>query len=499
VVPIKFDGYLNVDCGTINPYKHGEVYVLDDGCECDMDLGNYERFLNIDLSGDNNITGGKIFKHVIESERKGNYLGDDVQIVPHLTNEIKKWIRRVGDRFKADIVLVEVGGTVGDLENSYFIEAMRQMALEEKGDVAFVQVTYVPVLDAVGQQKTKPTQHATRLLQGMGVQPDVIICRTNSKLTADARKKIAMFCNVQPEAVIDDTDGETIYEVPQMFESQNLSNILLEKLGIKAREGDMKAWNALVERIKKPKNKITVAITGKYTALKDSYVSIKESLVHAGAYNDCAVELKWIETTDVDDDKGMAEALKGCDGVIVPGGYGQRGTEGKVQCAKYARESDTPYLGLCFGMQYMVVEFARNVCGMEGANSTEADPNTKYPVVDLLPEQKYTEMMGATNRLGLREISIKKNTIAHKIYGKDLVMGRFRHRYEINQKYVEALEKKGLVFSGTSPNGKIMEIAELKGNRFHLGTQFHPEFESRLERPSPIFVGFVAACLSKKS
>ncbi len=498
VVPIKFDGYLNMDCGTINPYKHGEVFVLDDGCECDMDLGTYERFLNINLNGNNNITGGKILKYVIDNERKGVYLGDDVQIVPHLTNEIKKWIKRVGNDFKADVVLVEVGGTVGDLENAYFIEAMRQLSLEEKGDVAIVQVTYVPVMDAVGEQKTKPTQHATRILQGMGVQPDIILCRSGAKLSADARRKIAMFCNVQPEAVIDDYDSKTIYGVPQLFENQNLSRLILDRLGIKGKDSDLKKWNELVGRIENPKKKVTVAITGKYTALKDAYVSIKEALVHAGASTDCEVDLKWVETTDIKDNKSAAEALKGCDGIIVPGGYGPRGTEGKVECARYARENDLPYLGLCFGMQYMVVEFARNVCGMKEANSTEADPKTKYPVVDLMPEQKFTEVMGATNRLGLREIAIKKDTLAHKLYGKSMAMERFRHRYEINPEYVPVLEKNGLVFSGASANGKIMEIAELEGKRFYFGTQFHPEFSSRLERPSPVFTGFVSACLSKK-
>ena len=441
--------------------------MLDDGCECDMDLGTYERFLNIDLSGDNNITGGKILKYVIDNERKGVYLGDDVQIVPHLTNEIKKWIKRVGSNYKADVVLIEVGGTVGDLENAYFIEAMRQLTLEERGNVAIVQVTYVPVMDAVGEQKTKPTQHATRALQGMGVQPDIILCRSGARLSADARRKIAMFCNVQPEAVIDDYDSKTIYGVPRLFESQNLSRLILDKLGLKGEESNLKNWNELIARIENPKKKVTVAITGKYTALKDAYVSIKEALVHAGASADCEVDLRWVETTDIVDSKSAAEALKGCDGIIVPGGYGPRGTEGKVECARYARENDLPYLGLCFGMQYMVVEFARNVCGMNDANSTEADPKTTHPVVDLMPEQKFTEMMGATNRLGLREIAIKDGTFARKLYGKDMAMERFRHRYEINLNYVNEFEKNGLIFSGASASGKIMEIAELKGKRFY--------------------------------
>jgi len=496
VVPIKFDGYLNVDCGTMNPYRHGEVFVLEDGYECDMDFGTYERFLNADFKNTNSITGGKIFRHIIDKERRGDYLGSDVQIVPHLTNEIKSWVRKVGSDFGSDVVLIEVGGTVGDMENSYYIEAMRQLALEEKGNVIFIQLTYLPTLDAVGEQKTKPTQHATRTLQGMGIQPEIIVCRGNDKLTQETKKKIAMFCNVVPEAVIDDPDLGSIYEVPLSFEKQNLGRLITERLGLKAKEPDLKRWTELVERIKSPGGSVTVAITGKYTALKDSYASIKEALVHAGAYNDCAVKLKWVETTSIEEGKESVGVLDGCDGVIVPGGYGSRGTEGKVQCIRYARENDIPYLGLCFGMQYMVIEFARNVCGLEGANSTEADPKTKHPVVELMPDQSLTEM-GATNRLGARETDIRKGTLAHRLYGKEMVMERFRHRYEVNSKYVGMLEKGGLAFSGTFSGGKIMEIAEYGKNRFHLGTQFHPEFTSRLERPSPVFVGFVAACAER--
>ncbi len=496
VVPIKFDGYLNVDCGTMNPYRHGEVFVLGDGCECDMDFGTYERFLNMDFNSENSITGGKLFRHIIEKERKGDYLGSDVQIIPHLTNDIKGRVRKVGSDFGADVVMIEVGGTVGDMENSYFIEAMRQLAMEERGNVLFIQLTYVPALDAVGEQKTKPTQQATRILQGLGIQPEIIVCRGNGKLTQDARRKIAMFCNVAPEAVIDDPDIASIYDAPLSFERQGMGRLITAKLGIKAREPDLKKWSGLVERIKNPKGSVTVAITGKYTALKDSYASIKEALVHAGAHNDRAVKLKWIETTDIEDGKESVGALDGCDGVIVPGGYGSRGTEGKVQCIRYARENDIPYLGLCFGMQYMVVEFARNVCGLKGANSTEADPDTEHPVVELMPDQRLTEM-GATNRLGARETDIRKGSLAYRLYGKGMVMERFRHRYEVNPKYVERLEKAGLAFSGTFSDGKIMEIAEYRKNRFHLGTQFHPEFTSRLERPSPVFVGFVAACAAR--
>ncbi|NYZ79049.1 CTP synthase (glutamine hydrolyzing) [Candidatus Micrarchaeota archaeon] len=495
VVPVKFDGYLNVDCGTMNPYRHGEVFVLDDGAECDMDLGTYERFLGIDLTWDNNITGGKIFRLIIDKERKGGYLGYDVQIVPHLTDEIKKWVKTVGDEFNADIVLVEVGGTVGDLENSYFIEAMRQLALENKNSAMFIQVTYVPVLEMVGEQKTKPTQHATRLLQSMGVQPDVIICRGEGKLSANAKKKIALFCNVPEDAVIDDPDSETIYEVPLLFERQNLVELIMQKLCIKHKKKDFKSWEGLVEKVKSPKRNVTIGITGKYTALKDAYVSIKEALIHAGAHNGCRVNIKWIETTEIEDGKQTLDVLKGCDGIIVPGGFGERGMEGKIQCIKYAREKDLPFLGLCLGMQLAVVEFARDVCGLKGANTTESDSNTKYPVVDLLPEQKRIVYKGATMRLGGHDVQIKEGTLAHKLYGNTKARERFRHRYEINEKYLKVLEDKGLVFSGKAVGEDVMQIAELPKNKFFIGTQFHPEFTSRFERPNPLFVGFLKACI----
>ncbi|MCX6776709.1 MAG: CTP synthase (glutamine hydrolyzing) [Candidatus Micrarchaeota archaeon] len=495
VVPVKFDGYLNVDCGTMNPYRHGEVFVLDDGAECDMDLGTYERFLNIDLKWDNNITGGKIFRLIIEKERKGGYLGYDVQIVPHLTDEIKKWVKKVGGDFDADVVLVEVGGTVGDLENSYFIEAMRQLALESKNSTMFIQVTYVPTLESVGEQKTKPTQHATRLLQSMGVQPDIIACRGVGKLSANARKKIALFCNVPEEAVITDPDCETIYKVPILFENQMFSELIMQKLCMKSAKKDLKSWEGLVEKITNPKKNVTIGITGKYTALKDAYVSIKEAIIHAGAHNDCRANIKWIETTEIEDGKQKVDVLKECDGIIVPGGFGERGMEGKIQCIKYARENNLPFLGLCLGMQLAVVEYARNVCGLEGANTTESDPNTKYPVVDFLPEQKRIVYKGATMRLGGHDVQIKEGTLAHKLYGSTKARERFRHRWEINEKYVKTLEEKGLVFSGKAVGEDVMQIAELPGHKFFLGTQFHPEFTSRLERPNPLFMGFLKACM----
>ncbi len=496
VVPIKFDGYLNVDCGTMNPYRHGEVFVLDDGTECDMDFGTYERYLNIDLNSINSLTGGKIFKLVIEKERKGGYLGYDVQIVPHLTNEIKKWIKKVGHDFDADVVMVEVGGTAGDLENSYFIEAMRQFAFEEK-DVAFIQLTYVPVLLGSGEQKTKPTQHATKLLLSMGIQPDFIICRETEKLGAETKKKMSMFCNVPVDAIIDDPDVKTIYEVPEIFEKQHLSDLLMKRLHLASSETDLKEWGALVEKIKNPKHGAVIGITGKYTALHDAYVSIKEALVHAGAHTDCGVEVKWIETTEIEEGKQTLDVLKDCDGVIVPGGFGSRGAEGKINCIKWARENKVPYLGLCFGMQLAVVEWARNVCGMEGANSTEIDPNTKYPVIDFLPEQRTIECKGATMRLGSYPCKLKKGTRAHAAYGADLIHERHRHRYEFNNDFRQKLEEGGLVISGVSPDEKIVEMMEWRDG-WGVGTQAHPELKSRLERPAPLFVAFLKEVLKRK-
>ncbi|VVC02641.1 CTP synthase [Candidatus Burarchaeum australiense] len=496
-VPIKFDGYLNVDCGTMNPFRHGEVFVLDDGTECDMDLGTYERFLNFDLKSENSMTGGKLFRYVIDKERKGGYLGYDVQIVPHLTNEIKRWVKKVGEDRDADVVLIEVGGTVGDLENGYFLEAMRQLALEEK--VAFVQVTYVPTMDAVGEQKTKPTQHATRLLASLGIQPDVIVCREGEKLKQEAKKKISLFCNVPEEAIIDNPDVATIYEVPELFEKQGLGKLLMDKLDLKSRGRDMVEWTKLVEKIGKPRTEITIGITGKYTALKDSYVSIKEALVHAGAKLGCRASLKWIETTDIEEGKLKADdALKDCQGIIVPGGFGARGTEGKIECIRHARYHGVPYLGLCLGMQLAVVEYARNVCSLKNANSTEMDEKTENPVIDILPEQKTVTEKGATMRLGGQDVEIKEGTNAHKIYGALTARERFRHRYEVNPDYIERFEAGGLIFSGKAPKSNIMQVMELPGHAFFMGTQFHPELSSRLERPHPLFVAFVEAAMKMK-
>ncbi len=495
VSPIKFDGYLNVDCGTMNPFRHGEVFVLDDGTECDMDFGTYERFLNMDLTGKNSITGGKLFRNIIEKERKGGFLGRDVQIVPHLTDEIKSWIRKVGEEQDADIVIVEVGGTVGDLENGYFLEAVRQFANEES--VLFVQLTYVHSLSE-GELKTKPTQHANKLILSMGIMPKIIVCRQDEPLTREAREKIAMFCNVPATNVFDDPKIETIYELPQILDRQKMTELLLAELGIEEKGEDLKGWRAIVEKIRSPKKEITVAITGKYTAVKDAYVSVKEALAHAGAHHSAGVNVKWVETSDIEDGKATAkELLAGCDGIIVPGGFGGRGTEGKIACIRYARENGLPFLGLCYGLQMAVIEWARHKCGMAGANSSEIDAKTPYPVIDFLPGQRGVLDKGATMRLGAWECKLKKGTKAFSAYGMENVSERHRHRYEVNNDFVQKLSESGLVISGTSPDGNIVELVEWPDG-FGIGTQAHPELKSRLERPAPLFVAFVKACIEKK-
>jgi len=495
VVPIKFDGYLNVDCGTMNPFRHGEVFVLDDGREVDMDFGTYERFLNISLTKDSSITGGSLFQTIIEKERKGEYLGRDVQFVPHLTDEIKKRVREVGETHKADIVLIEVGGTVGDLENGYFIEAMRQLHSEERENVIFVQLSYVPSLSPE-ERKTKPTQHAARVLQSMGIQPSLIVCREQEKLDTESKKKISMYCNVSEDAVFDDPLVRTVYELPVVLEKQGIIDIIARSLGIQPKGEDLKQWRKLVERIISPKDTVKVAIVGKYTAVKDAYASVKEAVVHAAAANNVGAEISWVESADVEKE-GATKLLKGYDAIIVPGGYGSRGIEGKIEAIRYARENKVPYLGLCLGMQMMVVEFARNVCKLEGANSTEFDKKTANPVIDLLPEQRQIATMGGTNRLGAYECNLKKGTKIHDAYKQDTVFERHRHRWEVNPEYTEKLEECGLTIAGRHPSG-VVEMVEWKDS-FGVGTQPHIELKSRLENPAPLFVAFIKAAVSKKS
>lgn len=500
VVPVKFDGYLNVDCGTMNPFRHGEVFVLDDGTEVDMDFGTYERFLNFSLSASSSITGGKLFKRIIEKERRGEYLGRDVQFVPHLTDEIKGWLLNVGKERNADIVIVEVGGTIGDLENGYFIEALRQLNFE-KDHSLFIQLTYVPSLSP-GEQKTKPTQQATRLLQSMGIQPDIIICREHEKLTDEARKKISLYCNVEERAVFDDPSLDTIYELPLLLEKQNIYGLIAEKLNLdKKREADLSQWKKLVENIKNPKHRsLKIAIVGKYTAVKDAYISVKEALVHGAAAIDHGLDILWVEGSDLE--KGSAEDyLKGVDGVIVPGGFGERGVEGKIKAIKYARENNIPYLGLCLGLQLMVIEYARNVALLSGANSTEFNKTASHPVIDILPEQRAITTLGGTMRLGAWHCGIEKDTRAAKAYKSTSCDERHRHRYEVNPGYMEKLSEAGLVFSGVyqSKQGPIAEITEWSSKYgFGVGTQAHIELKSRLEAPAPLFVAFMKAASEQK-
>lgn len=494
VVPIKFDGYLNMDAGTMNPYEHGEVFVLEDGAECDMDLGTYERFLDIDLRGENNITSGKLFFKVIQKERRGDYLGQTVQFIPHVTGEAKEWIRRVAKEQKADIVLIEVGGTVGDIENAYFIEAIRELVLEEgRENFFFVHVTLVPVLEPVGEQKSKPTQHSVSKLRSMGIRLDMIIGRCKQPLNQKVRRKISLFCDVPEEAVISDHDVESIYMVPFLFREQGVHEIIAKKLGLKARRRDvLSSWERILLG-RSFKGEVNVAIVGKYTGLRDSYASLIEAIRHAEMHLSIKANIKWVESTYIEQ-RGVKELLNGVSGIIVPGGFGKRGVEGKIMAIEYARSNRVPYLGLCFGMQLAVVEFARNVCGLEGANSTEIDPDAPHPVIDILPEQKKMDRLGGTMRLGSFPALLLEGSLVRRIYGKELIYERHRHRYEVNPDFVPILKEHGLAISGTSPDGRLVEFIEIPEHPFFVGTQAHPEFKSRLERPHPLFLEFLRSC-----
>jgi len=488
VVPIKIDGYVNVDPGTMNPYEHGEVFVLDDGSECDLDLGHYERFLNTSLTGDSNMTTGSIYKTVIEKERRGDYLGKTVQVIPHITDEIKNRIRK----FKADIVLIEVGGTVGDIENQIFIEALRQMSREPGNEFLFIHLAYVPTI-ITGEQKTKPTQHSVKELLSMGIQPQIILGRSENRLGKDAKRKIALFCGVGEEDVLSDPTLADTYLVPMEFVQQNLDGIITKKLNLRPTSVYTSKWEHLVEKIINHKHEITIGIFGKYTSLEDAYLSIKESFKHAGALNSCKVNLRWIETEDMQE-----KDLHSVDGILVPGGFGSRGAEGKIEAIRYARENDVPFLGICFGFQLAVVEYARNVCKLKDANSTEIDEKNQHPVIDLIPEQKTINNKGGTMRLGSEPCRIKPNTLAYSLYKANDIEERHRHRWEVNPQYIKLLEDNGLVFSGVHSQKNLMEILELPKHSYFIGSQFHPEFKSRLEKPAPLFVGLVNAILKKK-
>ena len=493
-LPIKFDGYLNFDCGTMNPYQHGEVFVLDDKSEVDMDFGIYERFLGKSLTGDLSITGGKLFGSIISKERQGGYLGETVQIIPHLTNQIIKNVESIADAKKPDVIVIEVGGTVGDIENSYFIEAMRQLSL--KHEVVFINLTYLPTLDVVGEQKTKPAQIGFRLLLQDGIRSNFIMCRTSSKLLDNTKEKLALFANLSTERIIDDQDQATLYNLPLHFMKLGFDKLLIKDLGLKQKAPDtakVKAWEENVKRTVSPKGELCVALVGKYTHLKDSYASVKEAIIHAASINDVRANITWVESSDFEDPKRDYKLFEKMDAVIVTGGFGDRGTEGMINIIEHARKNNIPYLGLCLGMQLMAVEYARNVAGLSGANSTEFDQNAKHKIIVLLDSQRHITKKGGTMRLGAQEcLLIDKSSIAHAAYNADSASERHRHRYEFNNEYSDILKKKGLKITGVTKDRKLVEFIEWSTG-FGIGTQSHPELKSRFETPAPLFVSLIAA------
>jgi CTP synthase len=495
----KLDPYLNVDPGTMSPFQHGEVYVLSDGAETDLDLGHYERFTHCVLSRENNLTSGQVYETVLMKERRGDYLGKTVQVIPHITDEIKNRIRSVGANSGADILITEIGGTTGDIEGLPFLEAIRQFILEVGPDNAIIMhVTLVPFIKAAGELKTKPTQQSIAKLREIGLQPQVIICRTEMPLDQDVRQKLSMFCNVPLDAVIEAGDVEhSIYEAPLNLREEGLDTIVCRLLRLETPEPDLSEWRRFVQRLIHPKKRVRVAIVGKYVELQDAYKSIYESLAHAGAAQDCAIDIVQVDAEDIEVE-GAEKYLQGVAGILVPGGFGERGVEGKIKAAKFARESRTPFLGLCLGMQVASIEFARNACGLENANSTEFDPDTAYPVISMMEEQLDVTDKGASMRLGTWETKIREGTLAYQVYGKNHASERHRHRYEFNQKYREQMEAAGFVISGTSPDGTLVELIELKNHPWFLACQYHPEFQSKPNHPHPLFKAFIAASLANE-
>ncbi len=499
VTAIKIDPYLNIDAGTMNPFEHGEVYVLDDGGEVDLDLGNYERFLDISLGSDHNITTGKVYRTVIEKERSGEYLGKTVQIIPHITNEIKRRIMTVAEASGADVCIVELGGTVGDIESMPFLEAVRQMNTEmgRGQNCIFVHTTLVPMLGTVGEQKTKPTQHSVKELRSIGIQPDVIVARACEPLEYSIKRKISLFCDVPLEAVVSAPDAKSIYEVPIVLEEQGLTDYILKRLSIDAQKKDLSAWREYLDRILYPSNTVRVAIVGKYTHLADSYLSHLEAFHHAGAELGTKIECRFFDSEKVEKD-GISQELACCNAILIPGGFGSRGIEGKIMTARLARERGIPYLGVCLGFQIATIEIARDVLGMKGAHTTELDPNTPYPVVDLLPEQREVKDMGGSMRLGSQRVLVKQGSKAAALYGTTEIGERHRHRYEVNPDFIEKLESAGWEFTGRSEDGVKMEIGELEGHPYFVACQFHPEFKSRPKKPSPLHLGLIKAALEYK-
>jgi len=492
---MKLDPYLNVDPGTMSPYQHGEVFVTDDGAETDLDLGHYERFTDVNTTRGSNVTTGAVYDSVIRRERRGDYHGGTVQVIPHVTDEIKNRIRRVAQADDVDIVITEIGGTVGDIESLPFLEALRQFQVDEGRErCMFLHLTLVPYLGHAGELKTKPTQHSVQELRRIGIQPDMVMCRSEEPLSRDIREKIALFVNLPVESVVSARDVDSIYKVPLYFRAEGVDDTVLDHFGIETEPPDLSGWETLVKRYERASEPVRIGLVGKYTKLEDAYLSVIESLEHAGAHHDARVEVRWVDSERLTDEEAVSE-LAECDGILIPGGFGVRGIEGKIRAAQYARERGVPYLGICLGMQIAVAEYARHVAAMEGANSTEFDPETPYPVVDLLPEQKEVRDMGGTMRLGADPVKLHPGTRAREVYGEPVIYERHRHRYEVNNHLRRRLEAEGLVCSGTSPDDRLVEIVELTDHPFFVASQFHPEFKSRPLRPQPLFREFVGAAL----
>ncbi len=493
----KLDPYINVDAGTMNPFQHGEVFVTDDGTETDLDLGHYERFIDANLNRYSSVTTGSVYSEVIAKERRGDYLGGCVQMIPHITNEIKDRIRAAGANPPVDIVIGEIGGTVGDIEGQVFIEAIRQFRKEVgNSNCLNVHVTLIPEVGPWGEIKTKPTQHSVMKLREMGIQPDILICRTKRPISDEMREKISLFCDVSKEGVVESMDVDSIYEVPLVYEDMGLTSLVVGRLGLPDRPANLEQWREIVRRIKEPTYEVAVGVVGKYTDNGDAYISIGEALKHGGIANDAKVSLQWIDSENLDEGD-VSAALSGLDAVVVAGGFGKRGIEGKIRSVQYARETQTPYLGLCLGMQMAVIEFARNVCGIGEANSEEMDPTTPEPVIHILPEQKLVTDMGATMRLGEYRCQLVAGTLAERVYGEPVVMERHRHRYELNNEYRERLAKGGMICSGLSPDYRLVEIVEVPDHPYFIATQFHPEFKSRPNRAHPLFQGVIEAAVRR--
>ncbi len=498
VAPMKLDPYINVDAGTMNPFQHGEVFVTDDGAETDLDLGHYERFMDVSCSRGSSLTTGKVYQAVIEAERRGDYLAATVQVIPHVTNEIKRAIQAVAKEQRADVVIAEIGGTVGDIESLPFLEAIRQMRTDHGiENTMYVHVTLVPTVGPWREVKTKPTQHSVERLRAIGIAPDALVCRTEVPLPSDVRDKISLFCGVPPRAVIESTNVETIYEVPLAYEDAGLGEFVVSRLGLEPRDANLGEWSKLVETLKNPRHDVRVAVVGKYTSNGDAYKSIAEALTHAGIPNDCEVHIDWIESDRLENGRPPRDFLADVDALVVAPGFGSRGIEGKINAIRYARETGMPFLGICLGLQMAVIEFARNICGLEGANSEEMDENTPYPVIHLLPDQKNVIEKGGSMRLGSYPCNLVSGTLAWRLYGGSRIAERHRHRYEVNNDYRERLQADGMMISGVSPDYRLVEMIEVPSHPFFIGTQAHPEFKSRPNRPHPLFDGLVKAAVAR--